>query len=188
MFDELFIQAVRGIIHKEMNATITIGTVTSVNGNVCDVDRDNLPELVDVRLNAVQDELKSSLTIVPKVGSYVLCGFIEGKEEEAFVISTSEIEKIEIWFDADKTKGLTINADGSVFDKGDNSGVVKAPELETQLDKLTARVDGIIDAITNGVPIAQDGGIGYQSTMVTALNLLVDKEDFSNLENDRLKH
>jgi len=67
-------------------------------------------------------------------------------------------------------------------------GLVKIEELVKNLDKLTARVDGIIDAIKNGVPIPTDGGAGLQTTIKAALALLVDKEDFTTIENENIKH
>jgi phage gp45-like len=70
----------------------------------------------------------------------------------------------------------------------DAGGVVKAGELKTQLDKLTARVDGIIDALNNSPTAAQDGGSTYKAAVVAALALLINKEDFSNLESEKVLH
>jgi len=70
----------------------------------------------------------------------------------------------------------------------DAGGVVKAAELKTQLDKLTARVDGIIDALKNSATAAQDGGATYKGQIVALLATLVDKEDFSNLESEKVLH
>ncbi|MBN2669990.1 MAG: hypothetical protein JXR60_12285 [Bacteroidales bacterium] len=174
MFDELFIQAVKGIINKEMNATITIGTVTSVNSNVCDVDRNNLPELVDVRLNAVQDELESSLTIVPKIGSYVLCGIIEGKEEEAFVISTSEIEKIIIQFKGGDEKfefsqaGLSVVLKSGKFD------------IKNEQEDLKGIISDLIDTINQ---LTVTTGTGPSGTPINAPAFVQIKQRLANLFN-----
>ena len=174
MFDELFIQAVRGIINKEMNATITVGKVTKVDGNVCDVDRDNLPELVDVRLNAVQDELESSLTIVPKVGSYVLCGIIEGKEEEAFVISTSEIEKIIIQFkEGDETfefseAGFSVILKNGKFD------------IKNNQEDLKGIISDLIDTINQ---LTVTTGTGPSGTPINAPAFIQIQQRLGNLFN-----
>jgi len=183
---EAFIQAVKLLIKKELKANISIGRVKSVNGAVCDVERDDLPDLLDVRLNSVNKEFESSFTIIPKLKSEVLVAIIEGNQAETYVVATSEIDAVEIWFDADKKKGLKLTADGSVFDEGTNSGIVIAPDLKTQLDKMTARIDGIMDAIINAGTTTY-GGI-LSSTTIAALQLIVDKEDFSNIENERVKH
>ena len=67
-----------------------------------------------------------------------------------------------------------------------DSVIVKAARIEindfkTQLNKLSARVDGIINAIKNGVCLKQDGGESLQKTIVTALPTSEDKEDFNTL-------
>jgi phage gp45-like len=70
----------------------------------------------------------------------------------------------------------------------DAGGVVKAKELKTQLDKLTARVDGIMDALKNSATAAQDGGATYKGQIVAMLATLVDKENFSNIESEKVLH
>ena len=70
----------------------------------------------------------------------------------------------------------------------DAGGVVKAAELKSQLDKLSARVDGIIDALKNSQTAVQDGGAAYKAQIAAALALLADKEDFSNLESEKVLH
>jgi phage gp45-like len=70
----------------------------------------------------------------------------------------------------------------------DAGGVVKAAELKTQLDKLSARVDGIIDALNNAIPGAMDGGVALHTTIKTGLASIVDKEDFSDIESEKVLH
>jgi phage gp45-like len=70
----------------------------------------------------------------------------------------------------------------------DAGGIVKAQELKTQLDKLTARVDGIIDALKNSATAAQDGGAAYKAQITVMLSTLVNKEDFSNIESEKVLH
>jgi len=70
----------------------------------------------------------------------------------------------------------------------DAGGVVKAEELKTQLDKLSARVDGIIDALNNSPTAVQDGGAAYKGGITAMLATLADKEDFSNIESEKVLH
>ena len=79
------------------------------------------------------------------------------------------------------------NGSVELFGK-DEGGVVKAGELENQLNKLSARVDGIIDALKNSQTAVQDGGATYKGQIVLALELLIDKENFSNLESEKVFH
>ena len=74
------------------------------------------------------------------------------------------------------------------FDGDDNGGLVIGPELKTQLGYLTARVDTIINALKNSPTVAQDGGAAYKAGITTTLNTIVNKEDFSNIESNKVKH
>lgn len=69
-----------------------------------------------------------------------------------------------------------------------NGGVVKAAELKKQLAVLTARVDGIINALKTAPTAAQDGGASYKGGIVGVLSAITQKEDFSNIESDKVKH
>lgn len=69
-----------------------------------------------------------------------------------------------------------------------NGGLVIGPELKTQLGYLTARVDTIISALENSPTAAQDGGATYKAAITTALQAIPNKEDFSNIESDKVKH
>lgn len=111
---------------------------------------------------------KQGIIITPAQGSAVIVSRISGSDE-LYVSMFSDIENI-------------------VMDGGENGGITITPELVSQLAKLTARVDGIIAAIKGGVPGSSDGGVALQKTIVAKLDTLTNKEDFSNIENDKIKH
>ena len=69
-----------------------------------------------------------------------------------------------------------------------NGGVVKAQELKKQLAVLTARVDGIINALKSAPTAAQDGGASFKAGIVGVLSSITQKEDFSDIESDKVKH
>jgi len=140
--------------------------VSEVSGEVAELAPLNGDaSLFDVKLLAGTSA--TPLLITPVVGSTVIATFLS--KDTAFVSLYSEIESVQIM--------------GDQF-----GGLIKIEELIKNLDKLTARVDGIIDAIKNGVPIPTDGGAGLQTTIKVALALLVDKEDFTTMENENIKH
>lgn len=148
--------------------------VYSLPCKVVSIDSDNLaeleplngdPNLLGVRLIAGASE--TPLLITPVIGSAVIATFLS--RNTAFISLYSEIESVEI-------RG------------GDLGGLVKVEELKSELAKLTARVDGIISAINNGVPVPTDGGTALQTTIKAALALIVNKEDFTNIENENVKH
>jgi hypothetical protein len=63
--------------------------------------------------------------------------------------------------------------------------LVLGDELQKQLDIEKARVDGIIDAIKNSKPAvgSADGGLTYQTGMVTLLSLL-QSPDYKNIKSE----
>jgi hypothetical protein len=70
----------------------------------------------------------------------------------------------------------------------DAGGLVKVKELQRQLGRMTARIDGIINALANSTTAAQDGGASYKTQIVVALNLLAEKEDFTGLASEKVFH
>lgn len=118
-------------------------------------------------------------------------GNTEAVVEDNSVTLATEKVSVEV---KDKTAkidvdGTTVEFDGSTttFNSGSET-MANATELKSQLEKMSKRIDGIIDAIKNAVAVPQDGGVTLQSTMVTALATLVDKENFGQMIDDKIKH
>ena len=85
--------------------------------------------------------------------------------------------------------GTTVEFDGNTTTfNGGSETMANATDLKKQLEKMSKRIDGIIDAINNAVAIPQDGGTNLQTTMVAALATLVDKENFGQMIDDKIKH
>lgn len=161
-----------GDLIKQLAANIE--EVYSLPCKVVSIDSDNLaeleplngdPNLLAVRLVAGASD--NPLLITPVIGSAVIATFLS--RNTAFISLFSEIESVEI-------RG------------GDLGGLIKIEELKSELAKLTARVDDIISAINGGVPVATDGGAALQTSIKTALALIIDKENFTNMENEKVKH
>ncbi|WP_296017068.1 hypothetical protein [uncultured Treponema sp.] len=84
---------------------------------------------------------------------------------------------------------MTIKTDSTLeLDGNDNGGVVIAPELKTQLGFLTQRVDTIINALQSAPTGSMDGGATYKTGIAAILATIVNKENFSNIESDKVKH
>ena len=118
-------------------------------------------------------------------------GNTEAVVEDNSVTLTTEKVSVEV---KDKTAkidvdGTTVEFDGSTTTfNGGSETMANATDLKKQLEKMSKRIDGIIDAINNAVAIPQDGGTGLQKTMVAALATLVDKENFGQMIDDKIKH
>lgn len=141
--------------------------VKSVEGNTCSVEDDGVT-YKDVMLTAL-DGSDSSLTIKPKIGSSVVVADLsEGERRLMVVIQYTEVESISIF-------------------GGDKGGLCNVLDLKQQLDIMSNRIDSIIDALKQSATGTQDGGATYKTNISLRLAMLT-KEDFTNIEDSRIKH
>lgn len=77
----------------------------------------------------------------------------------------------------------TVELNGTDF-----GGLIKIEELKKELAKMTARIDGIINAVKTAAVSPQDGGATFKSNMIASLEMLVNKENFSQIENKKVLH
>ncbi len=158
------------LVKKSLPIMVVEGIVKTVNEDSCDVEIEKDLTLFKVRLNTILKQ-ESGIQIKPKQGSKVLCGIIENNPNDAFVIRASEVDSI------------TIN-------KGENGGLAITPKLVEELNKMTKRIDGIIQALNNAKPStgAPDSGAVLIGAIQTSLQTIIDKENFSEIENEKIKH
>lgn len=157
---ETLIDLIRKVIAQTGNDGFITGEVTEVDRTslTCTVKLDEDLILHGCRLNAVEcQERGDCFAVIPKVGSMV-SGIATADLRDVLIVSFSEIDSI----------------------------IIKAPKIEandfkTQLDKMSARIDGIIDAIKNGAASPYDGGAALQQTIVAGLDQITDKENFNTL-------
>lgn len=168
-------RTIEGIAHQNdaKRTPFHFATVKSVGKDTCTVEAYGA-EWSDVRLTASDGD--SDFRMIPSVGSVVLVADLSnGLFSDLAVVMFSRVDKTEIRgakVEIHDAKHTTANAD----------------TLRKELDKLSKRVDGIIDAIKNGVTTAYDGGAGLKATIVAALEMIVNKEDFSEIEDDSILH
>jgi hypothetical protein len=125
-----------------------------------------------------------SINLKPKVDSLCLIGIILNKEASVFLINAQEIETYELidstGFKLELNDGLmTINGTGF-------SGLVKAPELKTQIDKNTQLLEKIKQVFSQWVPIPGDGGSALKGLSSSFTSL--ETADLNNIENTTVKH
>lgn len=160
-FGELFKRHLNGSIKATLR-WVTTEDVDWDNKTMTATDSDDLPYynvLLGVGMMAVK----------PRINTDCLIAIVEGDEASSFLMMADEAELVE-------------------FNKGKNGGLTNTSELKTQLNKLTARIDALYDAINNGVPIAQDGGIGFQNSMKAILSQVMSKENFEGIEDSSITH
>lgn len=114
---EKFLEAVAVIGKKPL--TTSVGKVVKITGDTCEVERQHLPTLLDVRLNAVVGSFESYFVVYPKISSEVLVAAVENNPQETAIVKYTEIDKVAIKidafeFDVDK-QGLTVKNKGESF-------------------------------------------------------------------------
>lgn len=157
---DILVKLIEEVLANYGNDGFICGEVVKVDKKnlTCDIKLDENLTLPGCRLNAVEmPNSTNHVTVFPKIGSYV-SGIATADLRDVLIVSISEVESVEI-----KADKVIIN------------------DLKTQLNKMSARIDGIIDAIKNGVCLKQDGGEYLQKTIVTALPTSEDKENFNTL-------
>ncbi|MDR1848121.1 MAG: hypothetical protein LBR17_08435 [Bacteroidales bacterium] len=149
-----------GRIYPAMN-----GVIQSVNESnyTCQVLLDDGSEITAALTCGDKAE---GIVQIPKQGSDVVVVCFD--KINSVVVMCDQIEKI-------------------IINGGTLGGLVKVKELKKNLNKITARIDGIIGALKDAVPLANDGGNQYKTQIVASLNTLTDKEDFETIENERIK-
>lgn len=164
-------ELIERVVKRALPLIITEGTVKSVDkgAGTCTVEREHLATLFKCRLNAVLDAGTDVVTAYPKEGSKVLCALVDNDPMDAFILSATKLEEV-VWYG------------------GTNGGMCIVPELQSQLGKLSARVDALYDMVSNGTTAAQDGGAALLAGFKTTLALVTQTEDFSGIENEKLKH
>jgi hypothetical protein len=137
-------ETVKNISGKNQIKTVSWGIVTEITETTCTVERDNAPELYDVLLNAADDDLRSYVTVYPKLGSNVLIGIVENLNTEAVILKCSEVEKVKV-----KIGGQTLVLDESgwnINSSSDNLYAVLSDYIK-QFQKLTEEINKIKVAI-----------------------------------------
>jgi hypothetical protein len=151
---------------------VTIGQVKSVDETALTCLVLLLPdeglELPGVRLVPAIGEDALSLVVFPEVDSMVLVGVINNNLLSSYVISCQTAAKI-------------------VMMGGDLGGMVKVDELRSQLAKLTLRVDKCVEFIKKAQTASLHPSPTWATEAIAAFDPLV-KEDFKNIENERVSH
>ena len=209
-------QAIQQMAMSGAELYCKVCTVDAVNEDARTIDCTPIDEgapLLGVNLQADQEQ-EVGVVQFPAEGSDVVVAFLSANV--AVVVLTTEVTKtiltigdteaivednsvtlttksvsVEV---KDKTAkidvdGTTVEFDGNTTTfNGGSETMANATDLKKQLEKMSKRIDGIMDAIKNAVAIPQDGGTGLQKTMVAALAMIVDKENFSQMIDDKIKH
>ena len=75
---------------------VVSGIAVDIQEITCTVKREGSPDLIGVRLDAIDDTIENQFTVFPKENSNVIVGIIDGLKTEAVVLRCSEVENIKI--------------------------------------------------------------------------------------------
>lgn len=124
-------------------------------------------------------------------GNINMCGILireEGDDNVKTTVSINENGDINI-----ETEGnISATSDKTITFDGDGyGGLCKTQELKSQLDILSGRLDSVVDGIANATITPEDGGASLKTGIMTSVNDYIlehGKEDFSQIESDKVKH
>jgi len=121
-------------------------------------------------------------------GNVNMCGILIKDEADDNVKTTVRINEegaisVETEGDISVNSNKTVTLDGDGF-----GGLCKTPELKKQLDILTGRLDSVINGIKTATITPEDGGASFKAGIVASIEAYTKKEDFSQIENDKIKH
>lgn len=178
--EEQLLDALRS--HSRTADQVFVADVVSVNQDedTIDIDIDGL-EVGPVRLRSIIDSQGNRVVVYPVVGSMVLIGRI-GTSDEMYVQAVGIIDKIMI-----RIGDMSFEATGDGFKYNDATHTTaNADILKTQLNKLSKRVDDILNALKSASPDSSTGT--WKASLTPLLNAITDKENFGQIEDTKIKH
>lgn len=166
-----------------------ICTVDAVDKDARTVDCTPIDEgapLLGVNLQANQ-ESKFGVVIFPRVGSYVVVGFV-ADGSAGVVLLTDDVESIEMVVKDDNTS-LKITEDGIVMNGGGLRGLVKIAELEDNLNQLKDYVEKLKSATSSGINAVGESSAASGKAGAAAFNLAMASASisFKDMENEKVK-
>ncbi|PHN00635.1 hypothetical protein [Flavilitoribacter nigricans] len=140
-------------------------------------------DILDVKIRVVIDENEAGVMILPPIGSIVLVGLIS--DTDAYLLSCSEVERMVV--NTGKFRFEVDSEGNAIFDQGENEGLVKLPDLRTEIDKLNSFLNTIKQTFSSWTPVPNDGGSALKAAMSSALSS-EQLADLSEVGNDKIKH
>lgn len=150
------VAAIRAILRQEVKPNILRGKVKSFDAttNTCVVDLLDGPDLLDVKIKAVANEVASGLVIEPKVNSTVLLAAINGRIEDAVILKYDEIENIQL------------NASTLIKINGESlGGLVKSQVVAETDNALKKELNTLKQKVAQWAPVPQDGGASLKAIL-----------------------
>lgn len=140
-FDQTILSLIKKIVADNLSIYTGVGTVKSVGESTCVIERDDLPDLEDVRLNSIEGTFENSFLIFPAVGSEVLYLMVENAPEENCLVKYSNIDKVKI-----SIAGASFEMSAGKFEFKNSDS-----DLKEILSKTFSRLNAAIITTPNGL-------------------------------------
>ena len=210
-------QAIQQMAMSGAELYCKVCTVDAINEDARTIDCTPIDEgapLLGVNLQADQEQ-EVGVVQFPAEGSDVVVAFLSANV--AVVVLTTEVtktlltvgnteavvednsvtlatEKVSVEV-KDKTAkidvdGTTVEFDGSTTTfNGGSETMANATDLKKQLTTMSGRIDAIINAISSAPVAPMDGGATFKASLsATLAPRLTNKENFSQIVDDKIKH
>lgn len=182
--EELIETAIKKVAKRLQFAQVVSGVAKNITDTTCELHRTDAPIIFDVRLNAIDDDLQSFVTIYPKIDSDVLVGIIEGKKTEAVVLRCSEVEKVRYKIGDNK---LLIDSTGVAFNDG-TVGIADVMKLVSKYNALESDLNTLKMLFSTWVPTPSDGGAALKLILATWMGSSLQPTIKQDIENTKIKH
>lgn len=147
--------------------------VVSVNADEKTMDAKGVSdelEYFDIELGS------GSVILYPAGGSLCLIGIVEGMETSGFLISATEVEKIEVT----ATTEIILNG-------GTLGGLVKVKELTDRLNLIEKDINKLKQGFSSWSPAPQDGGNALKLALTSYFGSNLEETKVENIENEKIK-
>jgi hypothetical protein len=167
VMQEAIEKAAQGIIP----VLVTEGTVTKVDkqANTCHVEREDMPELFNVRLNAITTPGDDVVVIYPTVGSRVLVLLVENNKTDGYVLTATDIDEV-------------------IINGGQNGGIAISQKLIDEIKELKDDLNNLKTLFNSWVPGNGDGGAALKTVLTTWISSLLPDPDPGVIINPKVKH
>ena len=179
--------ALRRMVDRRQRPEVITGTVSRVNGLLCDVlPSDGGAELLDVRLKPSSNAGDAGCYAVPRVNSTVTVAMLQGNANVWAVLQVQDIERWVVRVNGNARVEVLPN--GVVELNGaEYGGLVRVNELRAELQKVTTWLTVLRNAVASAPVVGGDGGAAFKVAVSAALGPLPLPE-YSGIESLRTKH
>ncbi len=150
---------------------VTEGEVTKVDKvkNTCHVKREGLPQLFDVRLNAIVSPGTNVVSIYPKEGSRVLVVLVENNKTDGYVLTATDIDEV-------------------IINGGENGGIAISQAVIDEIQAIKDDLNDIKTVFKTWVTAPNDGGASLKTAAATWFAAQLPDVDPSAIINTKVKH